>query len=174
MSFTTIPTVSVGDGVSVSRANQVKTNLDDLNTRVSANSSQLGDVVIIGFNTSGPINDYSIVELETLAPFFADKQYQIKSVLVLLTEESSGTQNLEIDVQKSTNSGVSYSTILSTTAKLTAMTVGTRSTDVGEQTAVLLTDPYQINVDDILRVTVLDKFSGQMNFAVYVTAKVVN
>lgn len=104
----------------------IDTILDDHETRISAVEGT-SRVDLFNIKYTGDVSLYSGTELDNLAPTYkAPVNLNITSFVITLLEAStSGT--LALDLEKSTDNGVTFNSILTGTVDVTGTTVGSTS-----------------------------------------------
>lgn len=104
----------------------IRDNQESFNTDIEA-LKQTSVIDIIDINLGGNFNDYTAAELSLNMPTFKSPvNVTITSVVITLLDDStSGT--LAIDLQKSTDNGANWSSVLSSTVDITGTTAGSIS-----------------------------------------------
>lgn len=130
MAYTALNTTDIEAGKPVKEEifDQIRTNQEHFNSELTGLSGT-SKVDIFNMRLIGDMSHYSISGLNTRLPVFRAIQDADPGVIefkaTLLTASSSGT--LTLDLQKSTNDGVSYSSILAAPITLTGTTAGSQS-----------------------------------------------
>lgn len=138
---------------------KLKSNQDSFNTDIE-NLKQTAVIDMINLHISGDIKDYSISDIQTRAPIFkAPVSGSITSfVFGLLTTSTSGT--LEIDILKSTDNGINFSTLLNSPVELTTFAIGDLSGTVDFINAAA----QDFNQNDLIKVLITGIQVGQGEF----------
>lgn len=107
----------------------IRNNQESFNQDIE-NLKQTSQFDIFNIKYSGSVNEYSQTELDSLAPTFkAPVSLTITSfVMTLLEASTSGT--LEVDLEKSTDNGANWVSMLNSPVQLTGDTVGSISGSV--------------------------------------------
>jgi hypothetical protein len=124
-------------------------NQDSFNTDIEA-LKQTSQIDIIDVKISGEIADYTQAEIQQNMPVFkAPVSATITSVqLTLLEVSTSGT--LQVDIEKSTDDGINWSTLLTTPVDLTGTTVGSKQGSVN----FINTAAQDFNQNDLIRISI--------------------
>jgi FlaG/FlaF family flagellin (archaellin) len=150
MPFTSIPPswIQAGKPTKEELFQLISDNMEQFNTDIAA-LQQTSVVSIFDVKISGFPQNYTSSDVtERLPVFKAPITGSITSVVIsLLSTSSSGSASM--DIQKSTNNGASWSSILSTPVVLSGTTVGSVS---GAVNFVSLA-AQQFNQNDMLRIT---------------------
>jgi len=139
----------------------LKDNQESFNTDIEL-LKQTSQFDIIDVRIDGRINQYTASQIVEKMPVYrAPVAGTITSVIVALLEaSSSGT--LQVDIQKSTDNGLNWSTILSTPVELTGTVVGAISGAVN----FINVASQSFNQNDLLRITIPAVKSTQNAFHV--------
>lgn len=145
----------------------IRLNQEGFNTDIEA-LKQTSTIQIFNTKFSGSITQYSLAQILNRTPTFRSPvDATIVSFKVVLLEVStSGT--LSIDIEKSTNEGVSWSTLLNNPVTLTGTTVGSLSGTV-DWISVPLQSFLQ---DDLLRIIITTAQVDQGEFQVSIYGEV--
>lgn len=123
-------------------------NQDSFNTDIEA-LKQTSTIDIINTKISGSIDQYPQIEIDERMPVFkAPVSGTITSVTItLLAVSTSGI--LQMDIQKSTDNGVNWSTLLTSPVEVTGFTVGSIQGSVN----FINSAAQDFNQNDLLRIT---------------------
>lgn len=142
----------------------LKANQESFNADIEA-LKQTSQFDIIDVKVAGEPNDYTQAELQKRMPVYkAPVSGSIISfVVTLLTASTSGT--LEVDIEKSTDNGVNWSTLLTTPVTVTGITVGSISGAVNFINAAA----QEFDQNDMLRITIpgLQVDQGEFQVSIY-------
>lgn len=142
----------------------IRDNQESFNADIES-LKQTSQFDIIDVKIAGSLNDYTQAELQLNMPVFkAPVSGTITSVVLTLLEAStSGT--LQVDVEKSTDNGVNWSTLLTTPVEITGTTVGSLSGAVNFINAAA----QDFNQNDLLRIALpgLQTNQGAFHVSVY-------
>lgn len=145
----------------------IKANQESFNTDIEA-LKQTGTIDIFNMVFTGSINQYSSSELADLIPVYkAPLDGTFTSfVMTLLEVSTSGT--LEVEIDKSTDNGINWTPLLTTSVKLTGLTVGSISGSVS-----WVDIPSQsFNQNDLIRIRVTGLQVGQGSFHISIYGEV--
>ena len=128
MSYTAIPSgdIIAGKPTKEEIFDQIRTNQECFNTDIQA-LQQTAKIDIFDMRFSGDIGQYTSSELGNFIPIFkapVDATF-VSVVITLLEASTSGTLEMEID--KSTDNGINWTPLLSSSVDLTGTTVGSVS-----------------------------------------------
>ena len=120
MAFTTIPSswLLVGEAIKKRLFTRIKDNLDDHETRINAVEQGVNKVVIFDFEVIGYISNYSAADLIGIGTYLAPQDMIITEVKIILLNSSttstvsSSAGSLSIDLQRSTDGGATWSSVL--------------------------------------------------------------
>ncbi len=143
---------------------KIKANQESFNTDIEA-LKQTSTIDIFNLMFTGAVNQYTSSELSTLIPVYkAPLAGTFTSfVMTLLSVSTSGT--LEIEIDKSTDNGINWTPLLTTSVKLTGLTVGSIS---GAVSWVDLPSQSFAQNDLIrIRITGLQVSQGQFHVSIY-------
>lgn len=173
--------IEVGKALKKSLFNLIKDNFDDHESRLNNIELGAGKVVVANFSVVGYISHYAASELVDLCTFRAPSDFNLLELVITITDSPNGFNSvgvpvttstsgtLELDLKKSIDGGITYSSILTTKPKINDgyNGAGTSSNGVGG-TAVVFTD-VAIKQDDLLRidVTSLKDTQGCFNISCY-------
>lgn len=172
MAFNTIPStlIEVGKALKKELFTIIKDNFDDHESRI--NSIELGanKVEVFNFEVTGFINNYTATELTQIGTHRAASDFTlIECKLTLMNnaqgEISSSAGVLSIDLQKSSDNGVTWATVLS---GLPEIPDGTSATGSESSSVVFSTGEEEVSQDDLLRVNVTSKKDTQGSFLITV------
>lgn len=143
---------------------RIKDNQESFNTDIEA-LKQTSIIDIIDCNLQGAFNDYTLTQLLEYVPVFkAPVSGTITSVVISLLEAStSGT--LQIDLEKSTDNGASWSPLLNTPVSVTGITAGSISGAVNWISVA----SQEFNQNDLIRAKIsgLQTNQGGFHLSVY-------
>jgi hypothetical protein len=127
----------------------LKDNQESFNADIEA-LKQTSVIDIIDSKIAGEISSYTQAEIQERMPVFkAPVTATITSVVVTLLEAStSGT--LQVDIQKSTDNGVSWSSLLTSPVEVTGTTAGSLSGAVNFINAAA----QDFNQNELLRIAI--------------------
>lgn len=140
---------------------RIKANQESFNTDIEA-LKQTAAIDIIDVHINGKITQYTQSQIQERMPVFkAPVDATITSVVITLLESStSGT--LEVDIQKSTDNGVNWSTLLTSPVEVTGTSVGSLSGAVNFINAAA----QNFNQNDLLRIAIPGLQTNQGGFHV--------
>lgn len=142
----------------------LKANQESFNADIES-LKQTSQFDIIDTRIAGSIDDYTQAEIQSRMPVFkAPVAGTIVSVVVtLLTASTSGT--LQVDVQKSTDNGVNWSTLLTSPVEVTGTAVGSLSGAVNFINAAA----QEFNQNDLIRIDIpgLQVNQGEFHVSIY-------
>lgn len=128
MAYTAINTadIEVGKPVKKELFDTIRSNQEGFNTDIEA-LKQTSTIDIFDVKFGGEINQYSAAEIGTFIPVFRAPvgAQMVEFKVVLLTTSTSGS--LEVEIEKSTDEGVSWTPLLNTPVTVTGTTVGSIS-----------------------------------------------
>jgi len=128
MAYTVIPATSIEVGKPVKKEifDQIRTNQEGFNTDIEA-LKQTATIDVFDVKFGGDISDYTALEIAERIPVFrapvSAQMVAFKAVLL----EASTSGNLEIDIEISTDEGISWTPLLTTPVTLTGTTIGSVS-----------------------------------------------
>lgn len=172
MAFVTIPTslIEVGKALKKELFDLIKDNFDDHESRI--NSIELGanKVEVFNFEVIGFINNYTIAELEQIGTHRAPSDFTLTDVTITLLNRDSDVASssagvLSIDVEKSTDDGATWSSVLS---GLPEIADGVSATGSTSGVVGFVTGGDEIEQNDLLRVNVASKKDTQGSFLITV------
>jgi len=156
--------IAAGEPTKEELFTKIKNNQDSFNTDIALLQGT-AKIDIFDFKVTGSPNDYSTTELSDRMPVFkAPVAAQFVSfVVTLLTVSTSGT--LEFELDKSTDNGINWTPLLSSSVDLTGTTVGSVSgavnfVDVPSQSFVQ-NDLFR------LRITGIQADQGDFHLSIY-------
>lgn len=128
MSYTALTPSDINAGKAVKEElfTTIRANQESFNTDIE-NLKQTSTVDIFNMKYAGSVSEYSASELNDLNPTFRSPvaATMVNFVVTLLELSTSG--NLEIDLEKSTDDGVTWNDLLSTPVTVSGLTVGSKS-----------------------------------------------
>lgn len=161
MAYTPINTalIEVGKPVKKEIFDTIRANQEDFNASIQG-LQQASTVDVFNLKFGGNLNQYSQTEIDARLPVYkAPASITLTAFsMTLLTASTSGT--LEVDIEKSTDNGATFSTLLSSPVQLTGLTVGSISGSVLWISAAA----QDIAQGDLLRVRVLGAQVDQGEF----------
>lgn len=142
----------------------IRANQESFNNDIEA-LKQTSTIDIFNITFGGEIVDYSFEEIESSVPVYRAPLGAtiVAFKIVLLEASTSGT--LEIDLEKSTDEGVNWATLLNSPVQLTGLTVGSLSGTVS-----WISVPSQsFNQGDLLRIKVtgIQVNQGSFHISIY-------
>jgi len=142
----------------------IRDNQESFNTDIE-NLKQTSQIDIIDTKIAGEINSYNQSEIQRRMPVFkAPVSGTITSVVMSLLEAStSGT--LQLDIEKSTDNGANFSTLLTSPVDLTGLTAGSISGAVNFIDAAA----QDFNQNDLIRIVIpgLQVDQGAFQVSIY-------
>lgn len=166
MAYISIPSawIQAGKPTKEELFQRISDNMEQFNTDIAA-LQQTATISIFDLKISGFPQRYSLASVnERVGVFKAPVSGTITNVsLTLLSNSTSGAVNM--DIQKSTNNGASWSSILTTPVTLSSTTAGSTSTTVN----FISLASQQFNQNDMLRIT-FSSFQvdqGQLHISIY-------
>jgi hypothetical protein len=127
----------------------LKANQESFNTDIES-LKQTSQFDIIDSRIAGNIEDYSQAEIQSRMPVFKAPVAgrAVSFVVTLLTASTSGT--LQVDIQRSTDNGVNWSTLLTSPVEVTGNTIGSISGAVNWINAAA----QEFNQNDLIRIDI--------------------
>lgn len=176
MSFTTIPLtdIDVGQPTKASLFLTIKDDLDDHETRINSLEAGVNKVSIFNGEVIGYISHYSVAQLVGIGTYRSTSNIIITEAKIILINSSqspsisSSGGRLEINLDRSTDNGVTWSTILKTRPSIEAGTYATGSTS---GLVAFTTGGELLNLNDLLRVSITSKKDTQGSFLIVVTGE---
>jgi hypothetical protein len=172
MAFITIPAaaIEVGKALKKSLFTLIKDNFDDHETRIDGLEQGANKVEVFNFEVMGYINNYTAAELVQIGTFRAPSDTTLTEVKLILMNGTNGSSSstsgvLSIDIQKSTDDGVTWNTILAAQPEIGD---GTNTTGSESALVTFITNGEDVAVDDIIRVNVTSKKDTQGSFLIVV------
>ena len=169
MAYDTLTAAQIAAGKALKEEilTKIKANQDGFNIDIE-NLKQTAVIDMVNIHVSGDIKDYSIAEIQTRAPIFkAPVSGSITSfVFGLLTTSISGT--LEIDILKSTDNGINFSTLLNSPVELTTFAIGDLSGTVDFINAAA----QDFNQNDLIKLLITGIQVGQGEFLLSVYGEI--
>lgn len=170
--------IEVGKPVKKSLFNKVKDNFDDHETRVNSLEAGASKIEVANFELGGYIDHYNLSELSSVAMHHANTAFTISELEVVIIDSpnaldsggsaivSSADGTLELELEKSTDGGANFGTILSTRPQVIdgENGAGSSSNDVANVSAILANS--SVNSGDILRIKVTSKKDTQGSFLI--------
>jgi hypothetical protein len=169
MAYTALNTtdIQVGKPVKKEIFDTIRSNQECFNTDIEA-LKQTATIDVFDVKFGGAINEYTAAEVATFIPVFRApvSAQMVAFKVVLLSVSTSGS--LEVELEKSTDEGVSWSPLLNNPVTITGTTVGSISgtvdwVDVPSQSFAQ---------DDLLRLKITGTQVDQGEFHVSIYAEV--
>lgn len=131
MAYTVIPAGDIVAGKPTKEEifDQTRTNQEDFDTRITA-LEQTSQIDMFDIKYTGSVGQYTQAELESLAPTFKSPVSATVTSFVVTLLESSTSGTLEMHLDKSTDNGVNWTPMTSSTVDLTGTTIGSISGSV--------------------------------------------
>jgi hypothetical protein len=171
MAFLTIPDswLTVGEAIKKRLPARIKDNLDDHESRLNAVEQGVNKVSIFNFEVIGYLSNYTAAELIGISTYRAPQNLIITEVKIVLLNSSNTTSitssagSLSIDLQRSTDSGATWSSVL-----IALPTIGDGQYLAGaESTLVSFNTGGEILLqDELLRVSITSKKDSQGSFQI--------
>ena len=172
MAYVTIPTsvIEVGQAIKMSLFTLIKDNFDDHETRIDGLEAGANKVEIFNFEVMGFINNYTAAELVQIGTFRAPSDVTVTEIKLTLmngtsSAVSSSSGSLTIDIQKSSDNGATWNTILASEPEIAD---GVSASGSVSALVSFITDGEDVVTDDILRVNVTSKKDTQGSFLITV------
>jgi len=172
MAYTTIPStdIEVGKPVKKSLWDKIKANFTDHETRIDGLEEGANKVEIFNFEVMGYVNNYTASELVQIGTFRAFSDTTItEGKLILMNGTNSATSSsagvLSIDLQKSTDNGVTWNTILVSVPEIAD---GVSATGSESALITFITGGEDLLAEELLRVNVVSKKDTQGTFLISV------
>lgn len=176
MAFVGIPAdwIEAGKAIKKRLFTRIKENFDDHETRINAMEGGAAKIEVFNFEVMGYINNYTAAELTQIGTFRATIPFTITdAVLTLMNSPSSPTSTtvgiLEIDIEKSTDSGLTWNTILSSRPQIGN---GVNATGSKSGVIVFIDGEEAVAIDDMIRVNISSKKDTQGSFHILVYGEV--
>lgn len=173
MAFTVIPTswIEVGKSLKKELFDAIKNSLDDHETRIDNVEQGLSKIELFNFEVIGYISHYSNLELIGIGTYRAVNNISITDAKITilnsgsspLTTSSSGV--LSIDLEKSSNNGLTWTSILETYPNIPDGTYVTGSTSGAFS---FITNGELISADELVRVSIKTRKDSQGSFLISV------
>lgn len=173
MAFLTIPPswLTVGEAIKKQLFQRIKEDLDDHETRIDSLEGGVNKVVVFNFEVCGFLSNYSASELVGIGTFKAPSNMIITEVkLTILNSSSTPTTSssagtLSIDLQKSSDGGATWSTILTGQPSISD---GSFNAGAESGLVTFITGGEVLLLDEIIRVNVTSKKDSQGSFLITV------
>lgn len=170
MAFITIPSswLEVGKSIKKGLLERIKDNQDDHESRIDNLEEKNAKQEIFCFEVIGYINHYTASELVGIGTYRAPLDINISEVkLVLLNNTNGGTSSssgvLSIDLEKSSDNGITWNSILSQKPEIPD---GVNSTGSESSLVTFIPDGEVIAEGELVRVNVISKKDTQGSFLV--------
>lgn len=139
----------------------LKANQESFNADIES-LKQTAQFDIIDVRISGNISDYTQAEIQKRMPVFKAPVAgrAVSFVVTLLDASTSGT--LQVDIQRSTDNGVNWSTLLTSPVEVTGTTIGSISGAVNWINAAA----QEFDQNDLIRIDIPGVQVGQGEFHV--------
>ncbi len=172
MAFTTIPAswIEAGKAIKKQLLTRIKDNLDDHEERIDSLEAGANKVEVFNFEVMGYINNYTASELVQIGTFRAASDLTITEAKLVLMNSTNGSTSsssgyLSIDLEKSTDNGATWNTIL---VQQPTIEDGTTATGSESELVTFITGGEDISEGDIIRVNVTNKKDTQGSFLISV------
>lgn len=172
MAFSPITTgaIEVGKALKKNLFNKIRDNFNDHESRIDGLEAGANKVEIFNFEVMGFINNYDASELVQIGTYRAPNDVTITEIKLTLMNGSSSLQSsslgiLSIDIQKSTDSGVNWNTILSSQPEIPD---GVSATGSESDLVTFIPGGEDLATDELLRVNVTSKKDTQGSFLITV------
>ena len=183
MTYTTVPldALSVGKPTKKSLWTGVRTNQEDHETRLNTLEAGTGKIQAFNFQVCGYIGHYTISELVAVGNHLVPAAYSLLECSITILDSANGFDaagdavvtgddgTLEIDLLKSTDSGVTFNSILTTKPAIIDGESGKGvSSNDSPNTAAVFSDT-SLDQDDILQINItgLKDTQGTLLISVY-------
>lgn len=142
----------------------LKANQESFNTDIEL-LKQTSQFDIIDVRISGEINDYTQAEIQKKMPVYKAPVTGTITSVVLTLLESSTSGTLQVDIQKSTDNGVNWNTLLTTPVEITGTTVGSISGAVN----FINVAAQEFDQNDLIRIDIpgLQVNQGEFHCSIY-------
>lgn len=177
MAFITIPSswITVGKAVKKEIFEYIKNNFDDHETRINSIEAGTSKVELFNFEVIGYINNYTALELTGIGTFRAPINLILTNAKLTLLNSascpvvSSANGVLAIDLQKSSDNGVTWTSIL-----VQRPEIGDGVYATGSESGIFtfITNGEIVNQDDLIRVNVYSKKDSQGSFLITVYGEI--
>lgn len=171
MAFLAIPDswLTVGEAIKKRLFTRIKDNLDNHEERINAVEQGVNKVPIFNFEIMGFISNYTAAELTGIATYRAPQNLIITEVKIVLlnsshtTTVSSSSGTLSIDLQRSTDGGATWTSVL-----IDQPSIGDGRYQAGEESTLVSfnTGGEILLQDQLLRVNVTSKKDQQGSFQI--------
>ena len=171
MAFLSIPDswLVVGEAIKKRLFTRIKDNLDDHEFRLNSVEQGVNKVTLFNFEIMGFISNYTAAELTGIGTYRAAQNLIITEVKIVLLNSShtptvsSSNGSLSIDLQKSTDGGATWASVL-----IQQPTIGDGQYLAGEESALVSfnTGGEILLQDELLRVSVTSKKDSQGSFQI--------
>lgn len=153
------PLIQIGEATKKEVFEKLRDNQDSFNTDIEA-LKQVSTIGIFNVKYQGEINSYNTTELDERTQIFkAPVGATFTSVIVTLLEAST-SGSLEIQIDRSTDSGVNWSPLLNTPLTLSGITVGSTTSTVDWVSVA----SQSFNQNDLIRYRFIGIQVGQGSF----------
>lgn len=176
MAFNAIPStwIEVGKAIKKQLFTRISDNLDDHETRINGLEAGANKVEIFNFEVMGYVSYYTLTELVQVGTFRAPSNTTITEVKLILMNNpsypaSSSAGTLSIDLQRSTDNGATWNTILSSAPEIAD---GVSASGSESALVTFITGGEDVETDDIIRVNITSKKDTQGSFLIVVYGEV--
>jgi hypothetical protein len=169
MAYTTLPAADIVAGKPTKEEifDQIRTNQEDFDTRITGlTGTNAIDVFNVKFG--GSISQYSVTSIASRIPVFrAPVGAKLIQFNVTLLGNSSTGGTLTVDLKRSTDNGVTFTSIMLNPVTVTGLIAGSKNTTVD-----WLSVPDQsFNQDDLLQVEITGLQTNQAPFHVAISGE---
>lgn len=171
MSYITIPSswYTVGEAIKKRIFTRIADNLDDHETRINSVEQGINKVDIFNFEVLGYISNYTSSELTGIATYVAPVNVIVTEIKIILLnnigtpEVSSSLGTLSIDLERSTNGGSTWASVL-----IAQPSIGDGFFLAGEESGIVSFNVggETLSAGNLLRVNVTSKKDSQGSFQV--------
>lgn len=172
MAYNVIPSswIDVGKAIKKRMVSRLVANLEDHESRINNIEAGTSKVELFNFEVMGHVDHHPASKLLQIGTYKANTDFTItEAKLVLMNNTayptSSSTGVLEIDLEKSTDNGLTWNSILQ---KRPTIEDGVSSTGSESLLIQFVTGGETINAGETVRVSVTSKKDTQGSFLIYV------
>ena len=171
MSYTTKSSIiAVGKAIKKSLIQAFDDGLVDHESRITNVEGNVARIEVFHFEVMGYVNHYSADELTQIGTHRATNDFDISEIKMVIMDAASGRETsttgiMELDIEKSTDGGVTWNSILDVTPKI-ADGIDGKGTE--SSLAEFKTNGEEIYESELLRVNVLQKKDIQGSFLILV------
>lgn len=172
--------LEVGKPIKKKLFDNISSNFTDHESRMNNLEQGAGKIVVADFEVTGYISHYPVSEMVALATHRAPCSYKLLEFTVTLLDSTNGfaaenvvavsslSGELELDLKKSTDGGITYTTIMLVKPKIVSGVNGKGTSSRTTGCVAASFSDININQDDMLRVDVTSKKDTQGTFHVLV------